>query len=445
MRWIVLLRVSGTSGRMSGVALRIVACGAVFALASLVPAKPLLAAPKHAPAAAPAVPVSAHRNGPIALDARLAGDGKRTRLIVDLSRKADLSVFTLGDPYRVIVDLPNVHFDLPANSGQAGRGLVSAYRYGIIAPGKARIVLDATGPVKIEKSFVQGQFEDQPARLVVDLVPTDQHTFNVQTAAAEQRVQSVAAVTPAAPAVDRPSPLARQEKPVIIIDPGHGGVDSGAIGVGGKNEKDIVLAAALRLRQKLEATGRYRVVLTRSDDTFIPLNGRVQVARTNEASLFISLHADYIPKREGDARGATIYTVSDKASDKEAARLAEKENKADLIAGLDLSKQTDDIVNILYDLTHRETKNFSSLFQRTLVGQLKTGGVLLHQDAMRSAGFVVLKAPDVPSVLVELGYVSNAEDMKNLTSDEWRDKVTDSIVASVRSFFAEHSALAAAR
>jgi N-acetylmuramoyl-L-alanine amidase len=432
---------------MGRVVLRIVACGAVFSQASLVQTEPSSAAPKQAHASAPAVPVKIQRGGSIALDARLAGDEKRTRLIVDLSKKVELSVFTLGDPYRVIVDLPNVNFDLPANSGRAGRGLISAYRYGVIAPGKARLVLDATGPVKIVKSFVQGEFEDQPARLVVDLVPTDPHTFKIQSAAAEKPVETVAAVVPAGSKMDRQASVRpqRQKKPVIVIDPGHGGIDSGAIGIGGRDEKDIVLAAALRLRQKLEKTGLYRVVLTRSDDTFIPLTERVKVARTNEASLFISLHADYIPKREGDARGATIYTVSDKASDKEAARLAEKENKADLIAGLDLSKQSDDIVNILYDLTHRETKNFSSLFQRTLVGQLKTGGVLLHQDAMRSAGFVVLKAPDVPSVLVELGYVSNAEDMKNLTSSEWRDKVTDSIVASIRTFFADHSALAAAR
>ena len=172
-----------------------------------------------------------------------------------------------------------------------------------------------------------------------------------------------------------------------------------------------MLLAAQRLREKLEKTGRYKVVMTRSDDTFIALAERVKVARANQAALLIHCTRT-ISQAGGDARGATIYTVSDRASDAEAARLAEKENKADLIAGLDLSKQSDDIVNILYDLTHRETKNFSSLFQRTIVGQMKSGGVLMHQDAMRSAGFVVLKAPDVPSVLVELGYLSNADDLK---------------------------------
>ncbi len=234
-------------------------------------------------------------------------------------------------------------------------------------------------------------------------------------------------------------------KLVIVLDPGHGGNDSGAMGVNGEDEKAIVLTTAQKLRDKLERTGRYKVVMTRSEDTFVPLNERVKIARANRAALFISLHADYIPKREGDARGATVYTVSDRASDAEAARLAEKENRADLMGGIDLSKQSNDIVNILYDLTHRETKNFSSLFQRTLVGQMKNGGVLLHHDSIRSAGFVVLKAPDIPSVLIELGYVSNTEDLKNLTSAEWQNNVSDTLVAAVNTFFATRSSVAAAR
>jgi len=432
---------------MAKVALRIFVFGLLIAHGFLWDARPSAAEAKAAPvkqAAAPAAPIKVHRSGTVALDARLAGDERRTRLIVDLSRKVELSVFTLANPYRVIVDLPDVSFDLPANTGRAGRGLITAYRYGLIAPGRARIVLDAAGPLKIEKSFVQEEFDGQPARLVIDLVRTDIDSFKAQ--AAEQKpLETVAAATPTARKTDREIPPAVSTKPVVVIDPGHGGIDSGAHAISGEDEKDIVLAAAWKLREKLEKTGRYRVVLTRSDDTFIPLGERVKVARSNQAALFISLHADYIPKKEGDARGATIYTVSDRASDKEAARLAEKENKADLIAGLDLSAQSDDIVGILYDLAHRETKNFSSLFQRTIVGQMKSDGVLIHQDAMRHAGFVVLKAPDVPSVLVELGYLSNAEDVKNLSSDAWRDKVADSIVASVQTFFAAQPAMAQAR
>lgn len=401
------------------------------------------AAPKTV-AATPAPPASpkVHRTGPVALDARLGGDDKRTRFVVDLSKKVEISAYTVADPYRVIVDLPDVSFDLPANSGRAGRGLISAFRYGLIGRGKARIVLDAHGPVKIDKAIVQAAFEDQPARLVLDLVRTDAASFK-KTAEAVRPVETAAAVTPASQKTV--APVIAREKPVVVIDPGHGGNDSGATGVHGEDEKAIVLAVGKILRDKLAKSGRYKVVMTRSDDTFIPLEQRTAIARSHKAELFISLHADYIPKREGDARGATVYTVSERASDREAARLAEKENKADLIGAPGLKKQSDDIVNILYDLTHRETQNFSALFQRTLVGQMKTGGILLHQDAMRSAGFVVLKSPNVPSVLVELGYVSNAEDVKNLTSDAWRNKVADSIAASVDTFFAEHSAVAAVR
>jgi N-acetylmuramoyl-L-alanine amidase len=433
-------------GVMVRAALRIVTFNIAFIGAMLLHIEPSSSEPKTATkqTAAPVAPVKIPGRGVVALDARLAGDEKRTRLIVDLSKKVDISVFTLANPARVIVDLPDVSFDLPASAGRAGRGVISAYRYGLIGPGKARIVLDAMGPVKIEKSFVQEEFDDQPARLVVDLVRTDAESFKTQ-AAVQKPIESVAAAPPAERKNDRETPPPPSSKLVVVIDPGHGGIDSGAKSIGGEDEKDIVLSAAQKLSEKLEKTGRYKVVMTRSDDTFVALGERVKVARANQAALFISLHADYIPKREGDARGATIYTVSDRASDAEAARLAEKENKADLIAGLDLSKQSDDIVNILYDLTHRETKNFSSLFQRTIVGQMKSGGVLMHQDAMRSAGFVVLKAPDVPSVLVELGYLSNAEDIKNLTSDAWRDKVADSIANSVQSFFASRSSVAAAR
>ena len=416
----------------------LLACGLCGALA-IAGAGEAFAAPKTV-AAAPAPPAQpkVHRTGSVALDARLGGDDKRTRLVMDFTKKVEIAAYTVADPYRVVIDLAGVNFDLPATAGRAGRGLVSAFRYGLIARGRARIVLDARGPVKIEKSFVQAEFEDQPARLVIDLVPTDVTTFRKlsETIRPVENVAAAAAVNPKA---------SRADKPVVVIDPGHGGVDSGAKGVHGEDEKDIVLATAKVLRSKLEQSGRYHVVMTRNDDTFVPLQQRVEIARAKKAQLFISLHADYIPKREGNARGATVYTVSNKASDREAARLAEKENKADLIGGVDLAKQSDDIINILYDLTHRETQNFSSLFQRTLVGQMKSGGILLHQDAMRSAGFVVLKAPDVPSVLIELGYVSNAEDVKNLTSGDWRDKVANSIAASVDRFFAEHSAIASLR
>ena len=435
---------------MGGVALRWSGWGLVFALATLSGLLPAASAPKsvparQAPAAEPVAPAKLQK-GVVALDARLGGDEKKTRLVVDLSRKVEISVFALADPYRVIVDLPDVTFDLPAAAGRLGRGLVAAYRYGLVGPGKARIVLDTKGPVAVDRSFVLAEFDDQPARLVIDLVASDRASVQRESAAQKP----VAMVEPPAPldAAPRPveqKPVAGEGRPTIVIDPGHGGGDSGAHSANGDEEKAVVIAVAHRLREKLERLGRYRVVMTRTDDAFVSLADRVKIARDNQAALFISIHADFLSKREGDARGATVYTVSDRASDAEAARLAEKENKADLIAGMDLSAQSQDIVNILYDLTHRETRNFSSLFQRTLVGQMKAGGILTHQDSMRSAGFVVLKAPDIPSVLLELGYLSNDEDAKNLMSDAWRNKAAESIVGAIQSFFATRPAVAQVR
>ena len=435
---------------MGGVALRWSGWGLVFALVTLSGLLPAAAAPKsvparQAPAAEPVAPAKLQK-GVVALDARLGGDEKKTRLVVDLSRKVEISVFALADPYRVIVDLPDVTFDLPAAAGRLGRGLVAAYRYGLVGPGKARIVLDTKGPVAVDRSFVLAEFDDQPARLVIDLVASDRASVQRESVA-QKPVAMVAPPTPldAAPRPVEQKPAAGEGRPTIVIDPGHGGGDSGAHSANGDEEKAVVIAVAHRLREKLERLGRYRVVMTRTDDAFVSLADRVKIARDNQAALFISIHADFLSKREGDARGATVYTVSDRASDAEAARLAEKENKADLIAGMDLSAQSQDIVNILYDLTHRETRNFSSLFQRTLVGQMKAGGILTHQDSMRSAGFVVLKAPDIPSVLLELGYLSNDEDAKNLMSDAWRNKAAESIVGAIQSFFATRPAVAQVR
>jgi N-acetylmuramoyl-L-alanine amidase len=380
------------------------------------------------PTALPPPPADVSRI--VAMDARLAGDEKRTRLIFDLTRKVELRAFALGNPYRVIVDLPDVTFDLPKTAGREGRGLIAAYRYGLFAPGKARIVIDTTGPVGIDKAFILAERDAEPARLVVDLVPTTREDFLKQVAA-QRKVQVVA---PVPTAVTRNLPV-RDGKPVIVIDPGHGGLDTGAISVRGDEEKTVVLAVARRLRDKLEQRGRYQVVLTRSDDTFIPLADRVRIARSNNAALFISIHADSIRRREGDARGATVYTVSEHASDAEAARLAEVENKADLVAGIDLTEASDDVADILFDLAHRETKNFSVHFARTLVGQLKAAAQL-HPKPLKSAGFTVLKAPDVPSVLLELGYLSNRQDTKLLMSDAWRDKVSASMADAVDRFFA---------
>ncbi len=368
-----------------------------------------------------------------ALDARVAGDERRTRLIVDLSRKVEFRAFTLANPYRVILDLQDVAFIFEPGRVPTKRGLVSNYRYGVFAPGKARMVLDVSEPVAIDKAFVLDAVDDQPARLVLDLVKTDAASFAVSVATAAEARGAPSNI------LARSSVPDGDTRPVIVLDPGHGGIDSGTTGASAFSEKNIVLEVALALRAKLEQSGRYRVVLTRSSDTFVALGERVKVARANRASLFVSIHADALASNDGQARGASVYTLSETASDSEAARLAEIENKADLIAGVDLSEESDEVAGILFDLAQRETKNFSALFARTLVSAMKAAG-RIHKTPLKSAGFRVLKAHDTPSVLVELGYMSSREDLKLMTSDAWRDKVTGGMSDAIDEFFSTRTA-----
>jgi N-acetylmuramoyl-L-alanine amidase len=370
---------------------------------------------------------------PVATDARLGGDASRTRMVVDLSRPIDITAFTLADPYRVIVDLPQVTFQLGARIGENGRGLIKAFRFGLVMQGGSRIVIDATGPVRVDKAFVLEAIDGQPARLVVDLVSIDRASFMRNLA-----LEASARRTPEARKPDQPQPKkpSNDSRPLIVIDPGHGGPDTGTIAASGEMEKAIVLEFAQALSDKLEKGGKYRVLMTRTDDRFIALGERVRMARGQGAALFVSIHADALAARsENDVRGATVYTVSDTASDVEAARLAEAENKADAIAGVDLSSEPEEVADILIDLTQRETKNFSHHFARSVVGELKSSAKL-HKHPLKSAGFKVLKAPDVPSVLIELGYMSNKDDLKLMTSETWRGKATTAITQAVNTFFA---------
>jgi N-acetylmuramoyl-L-alanine amidase len=371
----------------------------------------------------------------VATDARLGGDDTRTRFIVDVSKTINITAFTLANPYRVVVDIPQVVFQLPAKTGESGRGLIKAFRYGLVMPGGSRIVIDTKGPVRIDKAFVLDAIDGQPARMVLDLTSVDRETF-MRTLALESRP----ARQPESKKSDREAGAKSGDpRPVVVLDPGHGGIDNGTVAPSGEYEKSIVLDFTLALRDKLEKTGKYRVALTRSDDRFVPLAERVQFARAQSAALFISIHADALPKRDGEARGATVYTLSETASDTEAGRLAEAENKADVIGGLDLSAEPNDVADILIDLAQRETKQFSVNFATSLIGELKTSA-RLHKHPLKSAGFRVLKAPDVPSVLVELGYVTNRQDLKLLTSEAWRGRATDSIVQAVNTFFARRLA-----
>lgn len=383
---------------------------------------------------------------PVASDARLAGDTKQTRFVLDLDKTIPFRAFALDDPYRVVIDIPQVNFRLPAGSGINGRGLVKAFRYGMVMPGGSRLVFDLSGPARIANATMLDAANDQPPRLVVELEEVDRPTFlqslhaNARSELKPAVSESMAAVAPQAATPAQPS-APPDSRPVVVIDPGHGGVDNGTR-AGEEMEKNLVLAFGLALRDRLEKSGKYRVVMTRSDDTFIPLDDRVKVAHSQAAALFVSIHADYLPHGEGDAQGATIYTVSDKATDAEAERLAESENRADAIGGVDLREEPTEVADILIDLAQRETRTFSNRFARLLMGEMK-GAVRMHKNPLKSAGFRVLKVPDVPSVLVELGYVSNKSDLEHLVSESWRSKTVAAMGQAIDVFLAKRLATAA--
>jgi N-acetylmuramoyl-L-alanine amidase len=376
---------------------------------------------------------------PVATDFRIGGDENQTRFVVDLSAKIGLRAFTLADPYRVVVDLPQVTFQLKPKAGESGRGLINAFRFGLVMQGGSRIVLDLKKPVRIDKAFMLDAAEGQPARLVIDLAAVDRETF-LRTIAQENRGPPQAQQRKSDQDASKD---AGDPPPLIVLDPGHGGIDNGTQAPSGENEKALVLGFALSLRDKIEKLGKYRVVMTRTDDVFVPLAERVRLARQRQASLFISIHADALGRGDGDAQGATVYTLSETASDAEAHRLAEAENKADVIGGVDLSSEPGDVADILIDLAQRETKTFSNHFARNLVSEIKAVA-RMHKSPLKSAGFRVLRAADVPSVLLELGYVSNRQDLKQLTSEAWRLRTADAVVAAVDAYFSTRIAGSAA-
>jgi N-acetylmuramoyl-L-alanine amidase len=395
----------------------------------------------------PAKPASAS-DFPIASDARLAGDGKQTRFILDLSRPISFHAFPLADPYRLVVDIPQVSFQLRPGVGGEGRGLIKAFRYGLVMPGGSRIVFDLTGPARVSNAYVLEAANGQPPRLVLELEEVDGTTFAQSLSTANRPAagppigEAREAAPPAVANVETTSKVASASdlRPVIIIDPGHGGPDNGTQS-GSEVEKNLVLEFALALRDRLEKSGKYHVVMTRTDDTFIPLGERVRIARNQSAALLVSIHADALPRREGDAQGATIYTLSDRASDAEAERLAEAENKADAIGGVNLTEEPTEVADILIDLAQRETRTFSNQFARILMGEMKVT-TRMHKHPLKSAGFKVLKAPDVPSVLIELGYVSNKDDLEHLVSEHWRSRTAGSVAHAIDTFFAKRLATA---
>jgi N-acetylmuramoyl-L-alanine amidase len=425
----------------------------------------------------------------MATEARVGVHPDKTRFVLDLTQTSPVQVAADGSGREVTIDLSAIAVmprDLPV-----GRGLIARVRQSAPSGPGSRLVVETAGPVTVAWAAVIPPQDGRPPRFVLDLVPavaaapavaatasptppaTPAPVVSVSMTTAPARAVPPAAVTPPAAsgtapgtapgtasgpvAVARPSasldrrvvpvaiggmgaavPVPRPrpsvpERPLIVIDPGHGGQDPGATAVNGMFEKDITLSTAKELKAQLEATGRYRVTLTRSRDAFIRLRDRVAIAREAGADLFISLHADSIGRK--GVRGLSVYTLSDKATDREAEMLAQRENRADSVAGLDLTGATDDVVSVLISLAQRDTRNQSLRFAALVVGEAGKGGVTLLNRPQRSAGFAVLTAPDVPSVLIELGYLSDPRDAKLLASGAHRRALARTLVRAIDGYF----------
>jgi N-acetylmuramoyl-L-alanine amidase len=418
-------------------------------------------------AVAPVAGLRADPAPPIAIAAQSEVRGRESRLTFTLQSCVPAEAYVLDSPARAIIDLPEVNFQIdpreglaapenkprrharpkgnksepqppseaPASGFAPASGLLASYRFGKLAPGKSRIVADLTGPAAIV-SVACGPAPGA-SELTLVLAPASEAAFKAAArAGAEKQAQAAAhdATAPVQPAAPQPSSAA--QKPVIVIDPGHGGVDTGALGRDHAIEKFVVLDFAKVLAAKLRAGDHYQVVLTREDDTFVPLGERVRIARRLNAALFVSIHADALASNGDEVQGATVYTVSDRASDAEAARVAEHENKADSAAGEETKEDKSDVNDILFELTRRETRAYSHVFARSLSDYFKVAA-RLNKNPRRSAGFVVLKAPDVPSVLLELGYLSNPADAADLSSPVWREKAASQTAKAIDSFFAQ--------
>lgn len=370
---------------------------------------------------------------PAVTGVRIGDHAQMTRFVIDVTKKIDFQIFTLPDPYRVVIDTPELDWQAALAPEGEALGLIDRYRFGVFEPGQSRIVLDVSGPVKVARAFVLPPQGPYSHRIVIDLGPTDRKSFLAERDK-KPRSKKAAAI---------PSGSPRQKangRKVIVIDPGHGGVDPGTISKNGRYEKKVTLAAGQAVKRLLEKTGKYKVVMTRNRDMFIPLQQRVAIARQAGAELFLSLHADSIANR--NIRGATVYTLSENASDKEAAALARKENKADIIAGVDLDGESALLTEILIDLMQRETMNYSAEFANILIPEMGRA-VVMRTNSHRFAGFRVLKAPDVPSVLVEMGYLSNAKDVATLTSASGISKIAQAIARAVDAYFVRRDARAA--
>lgn len=378
-------------------------------------------------------------------DVALVSHPLRTRFLIGLPRTVEFQVFSLSNPNRVIVDMPDVAFQLPEATGGKTAGLVSSFRAGESAPGKARVVIEMTEPVVVQSAKIEKGRDGKSQQLALDIVPMqalNKTSRKLTFKASASGLGAVGLQPPLPQRAQKPAEkAAKSYKPIIVIDPGHGGNDSGAV-KNGAVEKDVVLAFAKVLRDKLEATGRYKVQMTRDTDVFIPLSDRVDFAEKNKAALFIAVHADYAQNK---ARGATIYSLRDGVASS-LKRSAKGEVSSNVLSSSEVSTvksasggegDVSAVRNILTDLAQREvdaTQERTSVFSRAVIENMGET-TNMRDDPDQQAGFRVLKTAKFPSVLIELAYVTNKEDAEQLKSESWRDKVSDSIKTAVENYF----------
>jgi N-acetylmuramoyl-L-alanine amidase len=377
--------------------------------------------------------------GAVVSAARAEDRGGATRLTFEATGPFDPAIFAVSDPPRLMIDTADTRFDIPPADAGLRTNLVSGLRFGLLAPGRSRLVVDLIEPSTIESAVLEPA-EGGRITLRIVLRAVDETAFRALAARGAMKPSASEIVAPPAlNATAKSEPARRGRRPVVVLDAGHGGLDPGAVGANGVLEKDIVLAVARQVQGLLDQRQRYTVVMTRANDTFVPLDQRLVISQDATADLFVSIHADSLEATDQAARvrGATVYTLSERASDEQARRLADKENAADLLAGAGAAGnvESDPVREILFDLLGRETAKFSSDFRGLLVRELGKS-IELSREPRRSAAFRVLRQAQTPAVLIELGYMSNAQDQALMTTPSWQKKVAASITEAIDTYFA---------
>ncbi len=343
-------------------------------------------------------------------------------LTLAISQPVPWRVRVLDQPPRLVVDFREVDWTGLDKMPQAAAA-VAGLRAGVFRPGWSRLVLDLKGPMAVTSA---GMTTGAATRVAIHLAPTTSAAF------------AAAAALPEPPgwALPKPAPLVpvkpRGKGPmVVVLDPGHGGIDPGAER-DGQSEAALMLTFARELKAVLLRDGGFSVVMTRDEDVFVPLETRISIAHQAGAQVFLALHADAIP--EGEAVGATVYTLADEASDKASETLAERHNRDDLLAGVDLSQQDDQVAKVLMDMARAETGPRTDRLANALVAAIKGAGLKMHRRPHQEASFAVLKSADIPSVLLEVGFLSSQSDLDRLTDPDWRAKMETAILDGLKTW-----------